>query len=249
MGTATMSETNDNSVDARINEDVAKLLRCKSHIGQANVNHLMRPYIWKRTNEHIYLIDVLKQYEKLMVAARICVTVSNPADILVVSQKSLASRAIFKFAHYVRATHLVNRWTAGTLTNQLTKQYLEPQLIIIADPMQDIQAIKETKYSNVPVIALCNTDTDLKLVDVAIPCNNHSAHSIGIIFWLLTREILALRGEIERDQPWAVIPDMFFQTEETDDKKANDNKEDFFDEDLDQDHVMEEINHNDADNQ
>ncbi|ELW63201.1 HEAT repeat-containing protein 5A [Tupaia chinensis] len=59
----------------------------------------------------------------------------------------------------------------------------------------------------------------LHCVDIAIPCNNKEAHSMGPMWWMLAREVLHMRGTISCKNSWEVMTDPYFYRDSPRDRK------------------------------
>merc|ERR1712098_657290 len=179
--------------------DVTRFLAAATHIGANNVNFQMEQYLFKRRQDGVHIIHLRKTYEKILLAARAIAAIENPADVYVISSRPMGQRAVLKFARYTGATPIAGRFTPSAFTNQIQAAFREPRLLVVTDPVTDHQPITEASYVNIPVIAFCNTDSPLRYVDVAVPCNNKGTHSVGLMWWMLAREVLRLRGTISRN--------------------------------------------------
>jgi len=220
-------------------EDVRRMLTCDVHIGSDNVSPAMRRYVYKRNAETgIHIIDLRKTWEKLQLAARVIVAMENPMDVCAVAltstksftagaskQEPFAQRAVLKFSQYVKCKHIAGRYTPGTFTNRKQAHFFEPRLLVVSDPLKDFQPILESSYVNMPVIAMANVDSPVRHIDIVIPCNTSSPHSVALMWWMLAREVLRLRGDIKREGEWNILVDMFLYIAPKDEREKEDGKE------------------------
>ena len=177
-------------------EDIKNLIIAGCHLGGKKITKQMKKYVYTIRKDGIAIFDVNKIYEKIQVAARIIASV-DPDSVISVSSREAGQRAVYKFSHFTKTQAVTGRWSPGMLTNQTTKKYVEPRLLIVSDPRTDYNAILESSYVNLPVIAICNSDNMLKYVDCAIPCNNRNNYSIAMIWYLLTKAVLEIKKEEE----------------------------------------------------
>jgi len=213
-------------------EDVKRMIACSVHLGSENLDQGMTRYVHGRNENGIHIIDVRKTFEKIQLAARAIVAINNPKDVCVVGLTSARSRAapfsqraVIKFAKYIGCHAIAARFTPGTFTNQVQPNFREPRLLIASDPAKDHQPILEASYVNLPVIAFCNTNSNLRNVDIAIPCNTSGKFSIALMFHMLAREVLRLTSKIQRDAEWEVMVDMFIYRDPAEAEKQEEVKD------------------------
>lgn len=163
------------------------------HIGLKYKTSDMREFIYKIREDKLCVFDVKKIDDRLRIAAKF-ISHYKPEDVLVVSNRVYGKEPIKNFSKYTGCKAIIDRFVSGTLTNPKIKQFVEPKLLFVTDPAVDQQAIKEASISGIPVIAICDSNTRIKKIDFVIPSNNKGKNSLALIFWILTREILKIKG-------------------------------------------------------
>ncbi|TKC48769.1 hypothetical protein EI555_019589 [Monodon monoceros] len=143
-------------------EDVLKFLAAGTHLGGTNLGFQVEQYTYKRKSDDIYIINLRRTWEKLLLAAHATVAVENPADVSVISSRNTGQRAGLKFAAATGATPIAGRFTPGTFINQIQAAFREPRLPVVTDPRADHLPLPEASYVNLSTIALCNADSPLR---------------------------------------------------------------------------------------
>jgi small subunit ribosomal protein S2 len=70
-----------------------------------------------------------------------------------------------------------------------------PKVVVVIDPKKEHIAVEEAQRMNIPVIALAGSDCNLHGVDIAIPGNDASRHSISYVVSELVQAYKSGRSE------------------------------------------------------
>jgi small subunit ribosomal protein S2 len=166
------------------------------HIGTRQKTADVKNFIYKVRNDGLYIIDVKKTDERIKTAAKF-ISKYDPNNVLVVSIRQYGQKPILKLSENTGLQALPGRFRPGTLTNPNSKGFLEPELLIVTDPLADAQALHEAENIGIPVIGLCDTNNDTKFLDLAVPTNNKGRRALALVYWLLAREVLKQKGKIK----------------------------------------------------
>jgi len=177
---------------------VEEYLAAGVHIGTQQKSQDMKRYIYRVRGDGLYILDIRETDQRIKTAAKF-LNRYDPTEILVVTSRQYGQYPAKKFADTIGAMSQTGRFIPGTLTNpnfnrQGLHQYLEPKVIVVTDPIGDAQVVKESLQCNIPVVALCDTNNMTSYIDLVIPTNNKGRKALSMIYYLLTKEMLRLRG-------------------------------------------------------
>ena len=179
-----------------IDEDT--FLTCGVHIGTKQKSKDMEPYVYKVRDDGLRILNVNLTSEKITEAANFLKDYESK-DVLVVSARQYGWKPAKKFADACGFTCIAGRFTPGRLTNPEMRFFIEPKIIVLTDPAADAQAFREAVNISIPVIAMCDSNNLTTDIDIVVPGNNKGRRSLALIYWLMAREILRIKGELPAD--------------------------------------------------
>jgi small subunit ribosomal protein S2 len=183
-------------------------LKVGLHIGTKFRTKAMQPFIYKVRQDGLSVLNVQQINDRLLLAARF-LTQFSPADILVVSRRENGWKAVDLFGKLTGVKTFTGRYMPGILTNTQLEDFMEVKMILVTDPFPDKNLVEDAARIGIPVIALCDTNNEITNVDLVVPCNNKGKKSLGLVFYILAKEYMKLKGMIKSDDEFKYKIDDF----------------------------------------
>lgn len=174
-------------------------LKSGIHIGTKFRTKYMEQFIYKTRPDGLSVLNLQKIDERVKVAASFLVQYA-PEDILVISRRENGWKAVELFGKLTGVRVFAGRYPPGILTNPNLEEYTEAKVVLVVDAWPDRNAVLDAVKIGIPVIALCDTNNQSNFIDLVVPCNNKGKKSLGLLFYILTKEFLRLKGNLKEGE-------------------------------------------------
>ena len=176
----------------------------------------MQPFIYG-IYDKVHIIDLNKTLEKLTLACKVIEGVVEKGGVVLYvgthKNNSSIQEALVKAGERSHGYYVNKRWIPGTITNytEVTKQYgqiktkmevdmkdqkittknsnkiIKPDLMVLLNPVENRNCIKECISAGIPTIGLCDTDMEPSLLTYPIPCNDDSVRSVNLMLGIMSK--------------------------------------------------------------
>jgi small subunit ribosomal protein S2 len=163
------------------------------HIGTQQKTKDMERFIHRVRTDGLYVLDVGRTDERIRTAADFLANY-DAENMLVASSRQYGRFPAEKFADAIGARARTGRFIPGTLTNPDYDGYIEPDVLVVTDPIGDSQAVTEAITVGIPVIAMCDSNNSVSNVDLVVPTNNKGRRALSVVYWLLANETIDRTG-------------------------------------------------------
>ena len=174
-------------------------LKSGIHIGTKFRTAYMEQFIYKTRPDGLSVLNLQKIDERIRVAASF-LGQYDEKDILIICRRENGWKAVELFGKLTGVRTFAGRYPPGILTNPNLEEYTEAKIAFVVDAWPDRNAVLDVVKVGIPVIALCDTNNQSNYIDLVVPCNNKGKKSLGLLFYILTKEFLKLKGKLKESE-------------------------------------------------
>lgn len=169
----------------------SEYIKYRINKGGLEKNKKLERFISWKTPTGRNIFNIIEIDRRLRLAAKFLLN----KEVAVVSSK-LDEKYVEKFCN-ILGFKFIKHYKASIFSNPRGKEFYEPDIIFITNINQHRNVVEEAMLNRIPVIAFCNTNSDISGVDFIIPLNTTSKKAIALALWLILSEMKKLKKEKE----------------------------------------------------
>lgn len=183
-------------------------LKAGVHIGTKFRTKFMARFIYRVREDGLSILNVQDINDRLKLAVNMLANY-EPQDILVVCRRENGWKAVKLFSKLTGVKSFAGRYPPGIITNPELEDFMEVKIVFVVDPIPDKNVINDAAKLGIPVVALSDTNNEAYNLDLIVPVNNKGKRSLGVVFFVLAKEYMKLRGLIKSDKDFKYTIDDF----------------------------------------
>lgn len=168
-------------------------IKTASYLGTKVITPTMRKYVYRRRLDGLAILNTLLVDKKLSDGIDF-IKKFKPDEWILVCKREAGWRAVKMFSELTGVKIFTKKYPSGILTNTHLDNFIETKMILICDPWLDKNALSDAKKVQVPVVGICDTNNHTANIDLVMIGNNKSNKSLGLFFWLISREYMKAHG-------------------------------------------------------
>lgn len=179
-------------------------LKASIHLGTRVITPDMRKYVYRRRADGLAVFNTAMLDDMIKDGAEFLAKFA-PEDVILVCKREAGWKAAELFSKITGIRLFAKKYPSGILTNTTLDNFIETELVFIADPWLDKNALMDANRVKIPVLSICDTNNFTQGITKIVPGNNKSAKSLGIIFYLMAKvysEKRKLKLEIPPISEW-----------------------------------------------
>ena len=174
-------------------------LKSGIHIGTKFRTKYMEAFIYKTRPDGLSVLNLQKIDERIKIAAAFLAQYDEK-DIIIVCRRENGWKAVELFGKLTGVRTFAGRYPPGILTNPNLEEYTEAKIALVVDAWPDRNAVLDFVKVGIPVVALCDTNNQSNYIDFVIPANNKGKKSLGLFFFIMTKEFLKQKGKMKEEE-------------------------------------------------
>jgi len=164
-------------------------IKTASYLGTKVITPTMRKYVYRRRLDGLSILNTLLVDKKLAEGIDF-IKQFKPNEWTLVCKREAGWRGAKMFSELTGVRTFTKKYPSGVLTNTILEDFIETKMIFVCDPWLDKNALADARKVRIPVVGLCDTNNHTANIDVVMIGNNKSNKSMGLFFWLMSREYM-----------------------------------------------------------